>query len=87
MEWEDACNEVIGKFDKIHSLLERFLAKHGAAIKADIRKAIYGLDSIADQNKFVDNPENVSRTQLDAAGEFLKELSKIEEQLLESLRE
>ena len=88
MEWEDACNEVIGKFDKIHSLLERFLAKHGAAIKADIRKAIYGLDSIADQNKFVDMPGGVDRTEAeDAASKFLRELSKIEDQLMENLRE
>ena len=87
MDWNDASEEVVGNFGKIHLLLESFLAKHSAAIKPDIRKAIYGLDRIADQNKFVDTPENVSSTQLDAAEKFLKELSNIEDKFLKYLRE
>ena len=86
MEWDDACEDVAQRLNKIETALESFLVRHGAVIKTSTRKLLSECHSLASNYKFANIEDQSLDKAKTKAGELLETLSKIEDELIEAIR-
>lgn len=89
IDWEEALNEIAMSFAYHETPLYRFLGEHGAVLSKKNRERLRGCISLAESGKFdIVPPDIISDNKvLDSAEIFFNNLVKIEEELLEIVRD
>jgi hypothetical protein len=86
--WYDVREEVIEEFSRSEGKLEAYRRKFAAVLDADAKKLLKECIALASHNKFAGMPEGEvgEKEAEEAVDKFLDTLSKLEERLLEQVR-
>lgn len=87
MDWYEACDVIAQDFGSIERKLNDFLAKYGAVLTDDERKALTSAISDAGYGKFEAIDEDVSAKANQQAAKLYTELQELEEQMIRRVRD
>jgi hypothetical protein len=88
MDWDEAVEEVARDFTDTEHRLDKFMTEHGPVLSKKVRDDLKRCADLASNNKFASSGAGVGDVKVakEAAGDVLKLLREIEEQLVNELR-
>lgn len=88
MDWYEACDQIALSFDRSEKMLEQYLARHGAVLREDMRESLGRCIATAADGKFrIVSEEDVDPIVNAMAADFYTDLGRIEQALLEAVRD
>jgi hypothetical protein len=85
MDWNEVCDEIAWKFEKIEIALTDFISRYGAVLKEDVQEHIGNAIHLAGEHKFEITDAGVSSSANSAADEIFRKLHEAERLLLKQV--